>query len=1121
MNSNYESAVHSFYVAYYGRPADPAGLAFWSAQLERVDGDLGAIAGAFATSEEATVRFGGQGTAERIADVYQQLFNRAPDADGLRYWQEAIDGGHTTLADVTLNILQGAQGSDTVISGLRQQAAEAFTASVTPGGVEFGGYAAVEASRALLAAVTATTSQQDIAAMVVKAGKLVNIAHDTPAVIDAIGAGGLLAPLFATVRGRAEPENLFHALVDLATTAAGNPATLDSLLRGGSMNKVLEVMPKNATLHDVVEALGKGGLPAAVDVVYPPESDPTPTPTPTPPPIPTAIGFDDGTLTILGKSKEPALVDITGHTITIGSGPAFPIGGDGKVTEVVAAGYAGQVTLSGTVAEVGVAAPQSPATDYRIVDAKGAIFDGAAGARKLVDGIATLLDGAKAIKIVGALTQAEHDLLEALPAFDMSILDATVDGVAPIAGSLSIDGVESSSAGLSAFTQLDAFTLRIEGAEAGASVVYQRWDDTDGVWRDLASPAVDGLAEGSYIFRGMVADAAGNVGETGPFRVIVDQSAPSVSFIQSGITDGRLALGEGMDVRVLFDASVVVTGVPTLAFANGGSATYTSGSGTSVLVFRYVPQAGESTAALALAPTGAFSGAIADRAGNPLPANALNGKSILDAPAVDTVAPLAPAVVLATDTGADALDKITKNGQVVVGNLETAAGSRWEYALDDSAGWTPGGALDTDGKAHLTVSGDGQRVVHVRQYDAAGNMSGEGTLEFTLDTSIPTLTFDQVAGWMGARNKTSRDKADVAFKYTGALGAADRIEYRIDGGQWKSDDTIALNGALGTITLKDVGLANADPRVELRVTDLAGNESNIAGQVIDGPYVVPAPIVEALPEGLRVTSLVDGDIHLQLPQRAPVLVYADAKAGVPVLLTQPAVSVSGVVMVKTASGATVTDPAGTYYFLDSGANTIIRPPAFLADSFTIWGFGGNDTIDGQVGNDVMYGGAGNDTLNGKGGDDVLVGGAGNNTIIGGAGADRIDLALGANTLEFAAGDSSIANGIDVVDFGSGNLDTQKFKFHVMANAQASGGGWGDPADGSDAALLAALATNYAEINGQQPSIATIITFTNQDRYLVLDTGDGVIDANDYVIELVGAVPGMGVVMGEVWFSAAP
>ena len=1117
MNSNYESAVHSFYFAYYGRPADPAGLAFWSAQLEHADGDFGAIAGAFAMSEESTVRFGGQGTDERITNVYQQLFNREPDAAGLRFWQEAIDSGRTTLADVTMNILQSAQGSDGAISSLRLQAAEAFTASVADAGVQFAGYAAVEASRALLSAVTSATSQQDIAAMVAKAGKLVNIAHDTPAVIDAIGAGGVLAPLFATARGRAEPENLFHALVDLATTAAGNPATLDSLLRGGSMNKVLEVMPKNATLHDVVDALGKGGLPAAVDVVYPPVRVPEPTPNPTP--IPTAIGFDDGKLSIFGKSTEPALVDITKHTITIGDGAAFPIGRDGKVTAVVASDYAGLVTLSGTVAEVGVAAPQSPGTVYRIIDGKNAIFEGAAGMRKLVDGIEQLLDNARAIKIVEALTQAEHDLLEALAVFDMATLDATVDGVAPLAGSLRIEGVESSSAGLSAYTKLDAFTLRIEGAEAGATVVYQGWDAVGGAWRDLASPAVDGLAEGSHIFRGLVTDAAGNVSETGPFRVIVDQSAPYVSLVQASTNDGRLAMGEGMDVRVQFDAQVVVTGAPTLEFANGGSATYVSGSGSSALVFRYVPQAGESTAALALAPTGAFTGAIADRAGNPLPADALDGRSILAAPAVDTVAPMAPAVVLATDTGADALDKITMKGEVVVGNLETAAGSRWEYALDDSADWTPGGALDAGGKGHLTVSGDGERVVHVRQYDAAGNMSVEGTLHFTLDTSIPALAFDQVPGWMGAPNKIDRDAADVVFKYTGALGALDLIEYRIDGGAWKSDDTIALNGGLRTITLQDVDLSAADPLVELRIVDPAGNESN-ASVTVDGPWVRPTPGVSATatPEGLSVTSTVDGDIYLKLPQGTPKLVHAGARAGEPVLIGQQLTSASGVVMVKTAWDATATDPAARMYFLDSGTSTTIQPPGVLGNAFTIWGFGGNDTLRGRDGNDVLYGGDGNDTLIGGAGDDILVGGEGQNTINGGAGADRIDLGAGYNMLQYAVGDASIAGGIDVIDFGSGNQHTQVFQFYTPPNARAEIGARPMPADGSGDALLAALAQAYETVAGQTQSIAAVVGFVNGDRYLVVDTGDGVVDQNDYVVKLVGNVPPMSVMMGEVWFS---
>ncbi|RNF29085.1 hypothetical protein NM04_19780, partial [Massilia aurea] len=42
-----------------------------------------------------------------------------------------------------------------------------------------------------------------------------------------------------------------------------------SLLRGGGMDKVLKVMPAQATLKDVVDALASGGLPAAVEVVYP------------------------------------------------------------------------------------------------------------------------------------------------------------------------------------------------------------------------------------------------------------------------------------------------------------------------------------------------------------------------------------------------------------------------------------------------------------------------------------------------------------------------------------------------------------------------------------------------------------------------------------------------------------------------------------------------------------------------------------------------------------------------------------------------------------------------------------------------------------------------------------
>jgi hypothetical protein len=78
-----------------------------------------------------------------------------------------------------------------------------------------------------------------------------------------------LKGLFDTERGHADPVNLAKAIADTAVAAAGDPATLNSLLRQGGMDHVLKVMPASATLHDVVVALGHGGLAAAVEVVYP------------------------------------------------------------------------------------------------------------------------------------------------------------------------------------------------------------------------------------------------------------------------------------------------------------------------------------------------------------------------------------------------------------------------------------------------------------------------------------------------------------------------------------------------------------------------------------------------------------------------------------------------------------------------------------------------------------------------------------------------------------------------------------------------------------------------------------------------------------------------------------
>jgi hypothetical protein len=64
--TSFDSTVNSFYLAFYGRPADPAGLAFWSQQLASVNGDLHAISAAFSTSEEAATRFASESAGARL-----------------------------------------------------------------------------------------------------------------------------------------------------------------------------------------------------------------------------------------------------------------------------------------------------------------------------------------------------------------------------------------------------------------------------------------------------------------------------------------------------------------------------------------------------------------------------------------------------------------------------------------------------------------------------------------------------------------------------------------------------------------------------------------------------------------------------------------------------------------------------------------------------------------------------------------------------------------------------------------------------------------------------------------------------------------------------------------------
>lgn len=120
-------SIHRAYVAYYGRPADYAGLMYWANVLDQNGGNLDAIIQSFGNSAESMALYGGSSTVERIDKIYAQLFNRPPEEAGRSWWAQEIDAGRVTLPAAALAILNGAAGADLALINQKVAAAQLFT----------------------------------------------------------------------------------------------------------------------------------------------------------------------------------------------------------------------------------------------------------------------------------------------------------------------------------------------------------------------------------------------------------------------------------------------------------------------------------------------------------------------------------------------------------------------------------------------------------------------------------------------------------------------------------------------------------------------------------------------------------------------------------------------------------------------------------------------------------------------------------------------------------------------------------------------------------------------------------------------------------------------------------
>jgi hypothetical protein len=127
--------VQKAYVAYYGRPADPAGQAYWAGRMDVEGGSLNAIIGQFGYSEEFNHRYGDMGDDELVSRIYLQLLNRDPDPAGRAFYVGKLKAGEMTLQTITLNVINGIQAgtSDAPVVANKLDVADYYTAMVAAG----------------------------------------------------------------------------------------------------------------------------------------------------------------------------------------------------------------------------------------------------------------------------------------------------------------------------------------------------------------------------------------------------------------------------------------------------------------------------------------------------------------------------------------------------------------------------------------------------------------------------------------------------------------------------------------------------------------------------------------------------------------------------------------------------------------------------------------------------------------------------------------------------------------------------------------------------------------------------------------------------------------------------
>lgn len=172
--TGYHDVVQRIYVAYFGRPADPAGLSYWANQyLEAgMPTDMAEITAAYGTNAAVRTFVDVFGSSQESRDlypgdndsfitaIYHNIFSRNPDSAGKAFWVNALDAGLMTRAMAAISLMAGARSTDITVINKKINAATMFTNALnTPRRLEaYSGLTANAVLRTMLGNVNLTTN---------------------------------------------------------------------------------------------------------------------------------------------------------------------------------------------------------------------------------------------------------------------------------------------------------------------------------------------------------------------------------------------------------------------------------------------------------------------------------------------------------------------------------------------------------------------------------------------------------------------------------------------------------------------------------------------------------------------------------------------------------------------------------------------------------------------------------------------------------------------------------------------------------------------------------------------------------------------------------------------------